>query len=273
MKLIIMLLIVMLTYLPTHSFANSYDDQGEALMGKIIPLIKENNAAGALPYMAELEKLGPRLSSPLPESFYYYYIDCLDKAGENSQALNRSKIFLKKYGKKSKYSSKVNEISTRLKEEEKAAKLEAEKDAAEAKRKAEDEKRAAREVAATELERLIYTDPQSGLQWARNGNIAGKEMNWNDAMRWAENLNYAGYSDWRLPTKEELETFAKRGGNRPSEWFNANGFSGVRSGYYWSGSTYANGTDSAWFVSMVSGYVGSNYKSSSYCVWPVRSGQ
>lgn len=143
-----MLLVVIVTYIPTSTFANSYDDQGEALMEKIIPLIKGNNSAGALPYMAELEKLGPKLSSPLPESYHYYYIDCLDKAGESAQALNRSKVFLKKYGKKGKYSSRVKEISTRLKGLERTAKLAAEKNAAEAKRQELLEKKARAEADA-----------------------------------------------------------------------------------------------------------------------------
>lgn len=71
----------------------------------------------------------------------------------------------------------------------------------------------------------IYLDPQTGLMWARNGNIAGKRMTWDEAMSWVKKLNYAGYSDWRLPTIEELEAFVKLGGEIPSEWFNANGFS------------------------------------------------
>ncbi len=44
--------------------------------------------------------------------------------------------------------------------------------------------------------------------WARAGNIA-ERMNWDNAFKFIEQLNgqkYAGYSDWRLPTKEELET-------------------------------------------------------------------
>ena len=77
--------------------------------------------------------------------------------------------------------------------------------------------------AAAERDRLMYTDPQTELIWAKNGNIAGKKMNWSDATKWAENLKYSGYSDWRLPTKEELVSFSKLGGdNKPSQWFTAN---------------------------------------------------
>jgi hypothetical protein len=57
---------------------------------------------------------------------------------------------------------------------------------------------------------LIYTDPQTGLQWLRDGNLAGKHINWAEAMAWVQTLRIGGYSDWRLPTKEELEAFAGR---------------------------------------------------------------
>ena len=121
---------------------------------------------------------------------------------------------------------------------------------------------------------LTFYDQSTGLMWAKNGNIAGEEMNWVDAMRWVKNLNYGGYSDWRLPTRKELGSFSKLGGDRPSQWFNANGFDAVQSAYYWSSSSSdANIRSDAWLVSMFSGYVLYDSKSSSYFVWPVRSGQ
>jgi hypothetical protein len=129
--------------------------------------------------------------------------------------------------------------------------------------------------AAAAAERGTYTDLQTGLMWARKGNIAGKKMDWNDAMSWAKNLNYGGYNDWRLPTKEELESFSKRGGDKPSQWFNANGFNAVQADGYWSSSTYAFRTLNAWVVGMVDGYVfyyGKDGSGGLY-VWPVRSGQ
>ena len=128
-------------------------------------------------------------------------------------------------------------------------------------------------MTAAERELYMYTDPQAGLMWSRNGNIAGKTMKWFDAMSWVKNSNYGGYSDWRLPTKEELESFSKRGGDKPSEWLNANGFNVVQSDYYWSGSTYVDDTNYAWGVYMNGGYVGSGSKSNEGYVWPVRSGK
>ena len=114
----------------------------------------------------------------------------------------------------------------------------------------------------------VVVDTRAGLMWTRNGNIADKYMSWDKAMSWARNLNYGGYRDWRLPTVDELASFAKRGGNHPSEWFNENGFNSVRASYYWSSSTYAE--PAAHSVYMYGGGVLIDVKSKDYYVWPVR---
>lgn len=125
-----------------------------------------------------------------------------------------------------------------------------------------------------EKERIIYTDPKTGLQWTRDGNIAGKWMSWNAAKSWVKNLRAGGYSDWRLPTKEELETFAKQGGNRPSAWFNANGFQNVQAYYYWSSSINAGYTTLARDVNLDNDGLVYDYGLGNYFyVWPVRSGE
>ncbi|MQY79226.1 MAG: DUF1566 domain-containing protein [Bacteroidetes bacterium] len=43
----------------------------------------------------------------------------------------------------------------------------------------------------------------SGLMWLKNANYADTRMNWEDANNWAENLEFAGYDDWRLPSGED----------------------------------------------------------------------
>jgi len=121
-----------------------------------------------------------------------------------------------------------------------------------------------------------YTDPQTNIMWARNGNIAGKEMNWNDAMSWVKNIDYGGYRDWRLPTLAELVTFKKNGGDRPSEWFNNNNYNEVKPAWYWSSNpdlTDERYIKYAWSVSMFNGIEGSSLKVSNGYVWPVRSSQ
>lgn len=57
------------------------------------------------------------------------------------------------------------------------------------------------------------TDQATGLIWMRvdSGYLkAGKnkdgKMDWKEALKWAENLDYAGHSDWRLPNIKELQS-------------------------------------------------------------------
>ncbi|MGB4600645.1 MAG: DUF1566 domain-containing protein [Trichlorobacter sp.] len=95
-------------------------------------------------------------------------------------------------------------------------------------------------------------------------------MIWRQAMEWVKSLRVGGYTDWRLPTREELEAFANQGGERPAGYFNNSGFRDVQAGHYWSSSIYASSAYDAWGVYMGYGYVGSYEKGSHYYVWPVR---
>lgn len=122
-------------------------------------------------------------------------------------------------------------------------------------------------------EGLIYNDPRSDLMWVRNGNLADKAMEWEDAFEWTNRLTYGGFSDWRLPTMEELVAFSKWGGNHPAEWFNANGFNTVQSSFYWASNNDGNGSYYHWIMNMGNGFVCGYVNTSRYYVWPVRTGQ
>lgn len=57
------------------------------------------------------------------------------------------------------------------------------------------------------------TDKATGLMWAKvdSGHLKAGEkgdgkLNWEQALRWCEELEYAGYSDWRLPNIKELQS-------------------------------------------------------------------
>ena len=98
-------------------------------------------------------------------------------------------------------------------------------------------------------------------------------MTWQEAISWVERLEYAGYHDWRLPTKEELVAFAKKGGNRPVEFFNACGVNKVEPSWYWSQTSCTVDSTDAWVVDMWDGVADYDNKSFSYFVWPVRAGK
>ncbi len=47
------------------------------------------------------------------------------------------------------------------------------------------------------------TDRATGLMWMQID--SGQPMRWQDALTYAENMEHAGYSDWRLPNAKELQ--------------------------------------------------------------------
>jgi hypothetical protein len=56
--------------------------------------------------------------------------------------------------------------------------------------------------------------------WAKNANLTGKCMPWEEAKKYVSTLDYGDYRDWRLPTNEELESMAKFGGPNPADGLN-----------------------------------------------------
>ena len=56
---------------------------------------------------------------------------------------------------------------------------------------------------AQATQNLTWTDPDTGLMWAREDN--GSDIDWSRARDYCSELQLAGYNDWRLPTIEELQ--------------------------------------------------------------------
>ena len=65
-----------------------------------------------------------------------------------------------------------------------------------------------------------------------------------------------GYTDWRMPTKEELQGILASSG---SPKIDTTWFPNTQASYYWSSSPYVGDSGYAWYVGFVSGYVNSNY--------------
>jgi serine/threonine-protein kinase len=65
-----------------------------------------------------------------------------------------------------------------------------------------------------------WTDPATGLMWTKQDGIEDL-FKWNDAVSYCKNLRLGGYSDWRLPSIEELAAIydprAKVPGKHPYE--------------------------------------------------------
>lgn len=130
----------------------------------------------------------------------------------------------------------------------------------------------------------IVEDKRTGLTWTRTADLA--KSDWSGASDLVKKLNkkeYAGFQDWRLPTKNELYTlvtYAMRanyfGGEdafSPYQLFNQRGFNDVQNNWYWTASPYEDNTTYLWVISMYNGKArGENQDSKSY-VWPVRGGK
>lgn len=116
------------------------------------------------------------------------------------------------------------------------------------------------------------TDKLTGLMWMRTPDSI--PTTWANALTVANNLTLCGFSDWRLPNINELESLLNSEVDNQATFLNAQGFTGVQvDGYHWSSSSYAGSAALAWVVHLLDGHVYALSKSNSNYVWPVRAGQ
>lgn len=111
------------------------------------------------------------------------------------------------------------------------------------------------------------------LQWALNGNLAKKEMNWHSAKKWVKKLSYNNHNDWRLPKCDELKGLAAIGGAvNSANYLNSNGFKNVQAGWYWSSTDEGSNGNSICIVHMGTGQEEFSFIDGiDLFVWPVRS--
>ena len=118
------------------------------------------------------------------------------------------------------------------------------------------------------------TDNLTGMMWVRSPDSATRT--WQQSLDYANGLNLCGYTDWRLPNVNELESLINvEQPNSSAAWLNTQGFNNVKFASYWASTTNTYKTYFAWIVSMGYGYMDNNNKSVSgyFYAWPVRSGQ
>jgi hypothetical protein len=89
---------------------------------------------------------------------------------------------------------------------------------------------------ASTLNTLISTDTRTGLMWATQDN--GYNINWADANSYCLKYTVGGYSDWRIPTQNELAELYASGANK-------NKIKITGGGWVWASDT--QGSDAAYF--------------------------
>jgi len=113
------------------------------------------------------------------------------------------------------------------------------------------------------------TDTETGLMWQKD--TAPGIYSWEQALAYADTLPLAGYDDWHLPNRNELQSIVEYSRHNPSI---DPIFASTVPSYYWSSTTYAYYPGLAWYVRFSDGCVDVDPKSSyGYCVRAVRGGQ
>lgn len=118
----------------------------------------------------------------------------------------------------------------------------------------------------------IVTDNLTGLMWTRDGNLPNTTYQWTPAVNFANELELCGYTDWRLPNVNELESLVSIAENQIATWLNGYAFTNVQRMDYWSSTTHAHYTGWGWSVNLDDGNNGVEYnaKGTYYRAWPVR---
>jgi len=141
----------------------------------------------------------------------------------------------------------------------------------------------------------VVTDRLTGLIWLKQANYNSTgggtgPATWSEAVDFCKALGngMCGLSDgsspgdWRLPNMKELLSLIHYGYINPAlpntegtgQWTPGHPFTNVQSSNYWSATTWAEYTNSAWVVDLGKGNDGTQFKEAwHYYVWPVRGGQ
>jgi len=126
---------------------------------------------------------------------------------------------------------------------------------------------------------VVTIDNVTGLMWASDGNAGGCNFgdltNWSSAIDWAQNLTFAGYSDWRLPNIRELLSLVVEDARYYSEVpaINHIFFPGTQRSLYLSSTTDPYETDYTWLCDFAGCALWKGSKVGSAWVRAVRGGE
>lgn len=103
-------------------------------------------------------------------------------------------------------------------------------------------------IISSEEDDIIVTDTSTGLIWQKTY----KRKNWQEALDYCENLTYAGFSDWRVPNKNELLSLVNYNKYKPATDFPDTPFGEYDN--FISSSTNLKDTKTVWGVNFVFGF-------------------
>jgi hypothetical protein len=118
------------------------------------------------------------------------------------------------------------------------------------------------------------TDLTAGLMWQQQ---AADPMTWEDALAHCEALpltQAGGYSDWRVPNINELQSLVDYSKNNPA--IDTNAFPGETWDWYWTSTTFISTSGAitdAWRIDFEDGFSNNDDKTETYDVRCVRGGQ
>lgn len=110
----------------------------------------------------------------------------------------------------------------------------------------------------------VYIDNNLNIMWS--GKTSPETLSWSEATVFARNFEYHGYTDWRLPTKSELESIV----NKDLVDIDPNStvvplygpFSNPSVGHIFSGTVVEEYTDAPYILNIRNGHIfnGKGYK-------------
>jgi hypothetical protein len=109
------------------------------------------------------------------------------------------------------------------------------------------------EKTATQFQRddakEVVIDTKNKLMWQDDESVKTTEKDWSGAISYCDNLSFAGFSDWRLPSYKELLSLSNPNLDSPAV---QSSFKNISSNDFWSNSGY--GSDYARMVFFGSGH-------------------
>jgi tetratricopeptide (TPR) repeat protein len=179
-----------------------------------------NHAASVADFTASAAAFAQAsLLAPWVPDYYFNQGILLEKAGRYEDAIKALRWYLTAAPDANDKADILVRIGGLQAAADKAAE---EQRAAADKQRQEEYQRQAQEEAKEKLARQeqanaangFWRDPSTGLMWTKRD--TQDQVNWNMAANYCRNLHLAGYTDWRLPTIDELQGIFDPGSNSPT---------------------------------------------------------